>query len=420
MLSHADAALAARDSKLPGLTTLLDPAAMTDALRAIPDLDIEQVRLDYLRYKPGTNCLAAYQAETKSAGVLPIYAKAHASDAEVKITKATARARGRTHGALILPEGIVAYAFPDDAKLRVLERLADPSQRRRLLARIFAARDGMEAGRLETLAYKPERRYTARFEAEPGACVLKFYVDDGYEVARHACKVLESREVLRLAERRGGSKRHATLALEWLPGDTLREALKGSDVDGVIRRVGRALAELHVQQAPTLTERTESQAFTELRALASTLSFLCPALRKRPGQLANALIQRLAAEEQRRDVIHGDLYDKQIVLDRERVGLLDLDQVGRGDPRRDLALLVAHLERDVLLGGLAAGQVTEIEGTLLDSYQQARGESVPTLSLFVAEALLRLAHHPFRTHTEDWQAHTTALLERAEQRLQEA
>nr|HMQ55578.1 aminoglycoside phosphotransferase family protein [Anaerolineae bacterium] len=62
MLSPADAALVQRDPHLPGLALLLDPAAMLETLqRQVEPVQIEAMQPTYLRYKPGTSCLAAYR-----------------------------------------------------------------------------------------------------------------------------------------------------------------------------------------------------------------------------------------------------------------------------------------------------------------------------------------------------------------------
>lgn len=55
----ADEAIAARDPALPGLPLLLDAPQLLAALQtACPNAGITQVHVDYLRYKPGTSCLA--------------------------------------------------------------------------------------------------------------------------------------------------------------------------------------------------------------------------------------------------------------------------------------------------------------------------------------------------------------------------
>lgn len=52
-LIRANADLIAREHGLPGLTLMLDPLRLADTLGCGP------LRLDYLRLKSGTNCVAA-------------------------------------------------------------------------------------------------------------------------------------------------------------------------------------------------------------------------------------------------------------------------------------------------------------------------------------------------------------------------
>jgi hypothetical protein len=60
-----DRALAARDPALPGLALLLDDAAVATALRErLPEARVRAARSTYIRYKPGTNCLVAFELDT--------------------------------------------------------------------------------------------------------------------------------------------------------------------------------------------------------------------------------------------------------------------------------------------------------------------------------------------------------------------
>ena len=64
MLASEDASLARRDSSIPGLSTLLDPDAFLAALRTLlPEVDLRGASSRYVRYKPNTNCLSAYQLD---------------------------------------------------------------------------------------------------------------------------------------------------------------------------------------------------------------------------------------------------------------------------------------------------------------------------------------------------------------------
>ena len=102
----------------------------------------------------------------------------------------------------------------------------------------------------------------------------------------------------------------------------------------------------------------------------------------------------------------------------ERITILDLDQAALGDPRSDLGLFIAHLERDHLLGRLNAMRVAEAASALVQGYQEAAGTPVKGLAAHVADGLLRLAHHPFRSHSPGWPDETVRILERVEEILE--
>jgi len=416
MLWHADAEVVSRDPALPGLATILDAEALGCAFARETGKSIEGVELSYLRYKPGTNCVGAYRASVDGEPTA-LYAKAHGPDAQVKLEKSLAAAGIAAARLGLHPEGIVVCTFPDDVKLPVLARLADPAARGSLMERVFDGRPGMETGTLEHLAYKPERRFVAHWDSEAGGAVVKFYTGSGRRVARAGSRAVASGEVLRVARKIGGSKRHGVLAFEWLPGQNLRDVLAGGDPAPAVRLVGRALAELHGQSSPSVVARVPSERARELRELADTLAVLCPGLAARVATLAERVAARLAQEGAAGTCIHGDLYDKQVLIDRDRVGIIDLDRAALGDPRVDVGLLLAHLDRDVLLGRLEGAAAAEIEGVFLDAYQKARGHALGAIGAYIAEALLHLAHHPFRVHLVDWPARTGEIVARAEHRL---
>ncbi|MBW2387511.1 MAG: phosphotransferase [Deltaproteobacteria bacterium] len=411
MSSAADSDLIRRDTALPGLATLLDPHALATLIASRDSQPLHSLDLLYLRYKPGTNCVAAYLAGN-NAGTTLLYAKAHGGDAAVKLSKARrspGRARAGPPERVFAPSlGIVVFGFPDDLKLPVLSRLADPPSRRRLLVRVLGEDAVTSQEGLETLAYKPERRYVARFASEraDGGVVLKFY---GRE------RALESRDGLLLAQKCGGSKRHGVLAHRWLPGRTLRETFDSGDAPD-LGRVGAAIAELHAQRNADLPVRSVTARLSDLAVLAQTLGFIYPAVCDDAHHLAERIASRLAAQETITTAIHGDLYDKQIVMCEGQVGLVDLDEATRGDVRQDLGLFMAHLERDRLMGRPIEG-IETIGGSLLEGYQHVAGARIDGIAPFVAEGLFRLAHHPFRRHGPGWPEHTKAILERVTELL---
>ena len=139
MLTPYDFDIARRDTALPGLPILLDPEAFTEAIRrAAPSADA--ARPLYVRYKPGMNALFAFDLDVAGETVT-LHAKAHRPADQVKFDKAARRPSvpgPLGPGRLVLAdEGIIVSVFPNDAKLKSLERLGDPERRRRLLARLF-------------------------------------------------------------------------------------------------------------------------------------------------------------------------------------------------------------------------------------------------------------------------------------------
>ena len=413
MLSAADADLVRRDTALPGLATLLDPEAFLALWRRLHGPDsASSVTPVYLRYKPRTNCLVSYRVETPR-GPRVIYAKTHGVDVESKLSKAALRSE-----ATVVPElGLSLYAFPDDAQLRSLARLRDPAQGRALLARILSRPEvELEGAVLETLAYKPERRFVTRCALPGGpSVVVKFYTQAGFRAARKASHKFGSGRVLHVLRRLDESKRHRALAFEWLPGTMLRDQLGRPSLDSeMLGGVGAALAELHAQPVKRLPQRDLARRLRSLTELGENLAFLVPSLAERTGALVAALAQGLSENDATPCATHGDLHDKQILLDGERVSLIDLDQAAIGDPRRDLALLFAHLERDALVGTLGAERARAVREAVVLGYEKAGGRVAAPLDLHVAEALVGLAHHPFRRREPEWAARTTAIVERAE------
>jgi Ser/Thr protein kinase RdoA (MazF antagonist) len=421
MSSQADHDLARRDGAIPGLATLLDPNAMGKLWSDATGDAIPSAELLYLRYKPGTNCLAAYRIGENEDSRW-VYVKAYGSEAAVKLEKIRKGLNPQEvdPSRRILSEspGIVSFEFPDDAKLPTIARLERPARRQRLVARVLGEEEKDVQDELITLAYKPERRYVAKL-IRPGvgtSAVLKLYGSERYQAARIAYKELRSSDRLLLQTRCGGSKRYHILAFTWLPGPNLRDEIDSgtlTDLDGV----GSAIAEFHRQDAPNLPQNSMEVIASELKILAQTLAFLHPPVAELSAQLARQIPKRMASEGLNVGTIHGDLYDKQIIMSGDQVGLVDLDDAAQGDVRRDLGLFVAHLERDFIMHRDFRA-IEEIGETLLEGYQRTLGKRVTNLEPFVAEGMLRLAHHPFRIHVPDWADRTTMILERAREILE--
>jgi len=424
VLPPADAAVAARDRALPGLELLLDAERLHAAIRAaVGDHSVQQPVIEYLRYKPGQSCLAACHAAVAGRDVW-FSAKAHRPDATDKLDKWFARPAvvgPLGAGRLTLGSGVVVLVFPNDRKLTTLANI-DP---RALYERVLRERmiaGGAHAGNigLEILRYNPERRFVGCLHAD-GADVatVRCYGSADFERATGKTGALLSRGSLRLARTVMRVPRLRLLAMEWLEGELLHDALlDGSASHESMHRVGAALAELHARKGAGLPMQTARSAVSALYAVASDVGKLCPDMARQARALVERLAPRLASGQNVLRPVHGDFHTRQVLLQRDTVAMLDLDEAYRGDPACDLGRLGADLEHATLKGEIAAQHAGSSLDALVKGYERIAGSVPRHVNLHVAAELLRLAPHPFRRREPDWPTLTAAILERAESFLE--
>src|SRR5437660_36080 len=184
MFLPPDAALLRRESALAGISTLLDPEAFLARLRrALPQEDLCQARITYVKYVPAEKCLVGYDVRVGTVSV-PMYARAYPVSAQRELQKP----RHRTGlpgmlgpGRFVLEDcASVISVFPNDRRVKGLPVLADPAVRGRWLSATLPEHPAFWEAFMECLAYKPQRRYVARLSGPSGTgAVLKLYDDEG-------------------------------------------------------------------------------------------------------------------------------------------------------------------------------------------------------------------------------------------------
>lgn len=414
MLSPAEQDLIRRDPGLPGLGTMLDEAALLQALgRALPDLPAARADLQYLRYKPGTNAVAGYRLSLPG-GPLPAYAKTFGPADQPKVLRDLRRAAAHglagTAVAAFDDGATLVRVFPNDASLPAL-----PALTRMACGEEAATGLGLGRGQLHELRYKPERRWVGRFDPDHGGAslVLKLHAPARFAAALAGACAFRDSGPLRLAPLRWAYTRRRLLGFGWLPGLLLSQALQeGSATAAMLHTVGRALARLHRQDATNLPTRSRAREVASLQATAAGIAWLLPSEAARVAALTSRLTARLAAAPEVARPTHGDFYAKQVLVDGEGAGVLDLDSAVLADPAQDLGLFLAHLERDHLRGFLSG--IAHPGAAFLAGYRDEAGTVPARVPLYVASALLRLAPDPFRHREPQWERRTTRLLERAE------
>ncbi|MCU0492892.1 MAG: hypothetical protein MUD01_14975, partial [Chloroflexaceae bacterium] len=244
-----DNAVLPHDRALPGLPTLLNPAAVAELFNRRRLVgQVQHVAISYIKYKPGTSCLVGYRLACNGTTL----------DAYARALRRADRLTTERGAMLICPERLLELRlFPNDRRIVGLRKI-NHEQQAALLQRLVPQQNASWwHSPLERLVYKPERRYVARLvvEGRPQA-TLKFYTPACYAAARRSHMVTNG-QMLRVPRLLGKRDRHAVVAYEWLEGQLAHAALSDPATDvAAFAPVGAALAELHAQPPGGLTSRT--------------------------------------------------------------------------------------------------------------------------------------------------------------------
>ena len=401
---------------------ILDPLQLLACLRRQLDISkIDEIKLDYLRYKPGMNCLARYELKTHSSTIWA-YAKAHGQDAGTKVEKSGGRPAINSvlgPGRIVLKDQQIIFSiFPNDAKLFNLQCLSDSTYRKRLFTRVFGVDSQWRECVLdEALNYKPERRYVTRLKRPDGQYALaKFYTKSGYVKAHTISRKLNRNRFSYCPETLGRSSKYKVVAYKWQPGMTLRQlSTCGKLSDSDLKATAESLAEIHASDCDGLTHPDAGVQLDRLDALAVQLGVLLPHLHERAKTVAQKLARWLDEQSPVKQPVHGDFYDKQAIVNNGKVKLIDLDAACLGNPLLDLGSYIAHLERQACNQALSATEVETQKNTLTSAYEQLTSHiCVNDLNRYTALGLFALIHNPFRDWSPGWPAQTERLLERVE------
>lgn len=358
---------------------LLDEDAATQRLLAA-GLTIAKARPEYLRHKAGETSIVSYLFDTPDGGVGRGYvqwcARADRAD-EIHRKAATLRPRTSDVGVPIarVDAHTVFYGFPNDARLRRLRWYSSPRKLKRSLASLAPGGERISKSRSSStvLKYKPERRLVSKVELVTASgnsqqLLLR------YATARNAHRLAATA----LALTSGGVQTPTPLAQlddgrvgidSFIDGVELRTWLLTND--SAADELAESLLAFHATSPPTATPtRTESD------DLANAVSGL-EALRRLNvgvGDLVEPVATSLAAAEPRgrtTALIHGDLHDKNVMVNEQGVWFIDLERVAIGSPASDLGRLRAHaLSLEVRQPGFSSRALPHAEH-VIDRYRHA-------------------------------------------------
>ena len=393
------------DHQLDAVEHLTGAGAAAMIAAAFDELGVrlDAVRVAEVHHAPAHSCTVTYDVQLS----WPDGSQHH------ETFVATSRVDGPPPGAAVLQAGAMtvgAWRYPFDPCLPGLADLVLPGRSTEV---VHDAVGHTVAARV--VSYRAGRRAVVHVEGTRGSCFAKVVAPARLErfLAVHDGLLAAGVPVPR---RLGADPRRGIAVTAPLPGTTARE---------VLERRGRAKVrpELHPALIEELAvslgrfERAElggrparRDPLRDLAAHHQTLARIEPAWCAWLDDLV-AAVERGDRDPARRVVVHGDLHDGQIVVDRRGhlVGLLDLDDVGLADPADDVANLWGHLrvlgtQRDADHDGI--GRVLRE----LPDLVRRRDLDPDRVAGRAAAVVIGLATGPFRARSPHWRSETTRRL----------
>ena len=253
----------------------------------------------------------------------------------------------------------------------------------------------------ELIRLVPRRRALFRYDvpgtAKPTTLFIKVYDPE------HARLAGENLQLMASATRRGElgfrvprvlsySSRRRALVMKKLRGRPLT-SIAENGVE-VFSAVGRALAGLHGSDLEPPGRWSPDDELAALRLAIAEVTRALPAVADKSKSIVEALQrQRRRLDFDHTVPIHGNLFGDQILINGDQVGIVDWDDLCRGDPLYDVGRLLAHLMFVWQRLGTPRPDQEWRTNALLAAYEQCIGCGIaqPRLRWHVTTALLMRA-----------------------------
>ena len=375
--------LLANDPALPQRDVLVDEAVMARYLSRLVtrygDFGINNCERLRTKYRIGSSLRVLYEV---SGNGHSYRIAARAFPRSQRITNQS------TTPEIYAPElNTIFWIFPHDRKIKNLILLAGiPEELRNI--------EGREWVESRIVGHVPEKSVTAQCLDRDNkiTAYAKIYAgEEGrevYDMYQQIHAALKAGLVqLQIPRALSYHDKHHLLLLEPVPGVPL-SVLEPAKREYAYRRLGEALNKLHSITPPSLTPRSTRLTPDGLMQAVTTISQARPEVADIAHRLASKLI---AGYEKISDagpvLLHGDLHPKNVLLDDERLFLLDLDQAATGAAALDAGSVIAGLYCDASVGSLSNEDCSSLISAFLTGYGPAEELRV-SLRWYVAAALL--------------------------------
>lgn len=258
------------------------------------------------------------------------------------------------------------------------------------------------------VAYRPGRRavlrYAARLPRAKGGGSANYYLkvmtpEDAERTWNVAEQLRGHPSALALPVARPAE---TLLLFEELPGKGLREVLLGNDALPSPARVVGLMDQVE-SLGPLPVGEAGRPAAAGLRHASKVLSAIVPGSTERVTAIRRKLRDVLAAHPVEHRLIHGDFYEGQVMVgDDFELALLDLDDIGIGDPALDAASFCAHLVALADSNPRVAPRLMAYRAMLREAFMQRVDVAEEGFAAREALVMLQLASGPFRVLEPDW------------------
>lgn len=296
------------------------------------------------------------------------------------------------------------WEFPHDPLLPHLDRAATLETARQIMAEMDGDPGPVS---VETIRYRPGRRAVLRYRslrrrrALGSELFVKVLNPDVGVRSMETAQMITPGPTLDLALP-DAMPEPGILVTRPMEGTPFRALLVEGGSLPAPERVAGILDEVAVlSPAP----RPAADPASTLRRTIRLLTVIDPGSSAILTNLQQSILELLMQHSTSPAVVHGDLYEGQILVgDRFRLGLLDLDDLGHGDPALDAATTTSHL--------LSLADSHPASAPLIMAYRRLLRRAfierlqIPKEALAGREALvmLNLASGPFRVLDSRWPA----------------
>lgn len=307
--------------------------------------------------------------------------------------------------------GLLFYPFPLDVKLGALPEATNESRARRVVGEIYRREAGRAASsvlscRVEPRRWVPGRRCQLQYTLElaDGGCWSAFgkILRGEYSLALqrgmravHEVFAEHGDAALTAARPLAFLEDWNMVVQEQLPGRTLHEIiLEGGATEQHMRWAAHSIAVLH--NAPPQIDRVFLPA-DESRLINDSYRRLCDWHSDEPA--FRQVFERLRSFPDPSSfgdgslvMVHRDFHDKQVLVDENGAGLIDLDGLALGHAEIDVANFLVHLRFRGLVNGLEAATTAQWRRAFLQEYQACAQRPLNTAlqRFFTARSLFRL------------------------------